>query len=339
MEIFQNSAGNRSRSLSRRCVPRNRNQVFRFIAGTVCSQFALAGLVALGQSSAAVKSISCKYVTYLGTGSLPCSVNLTAAAGTNGLAVTLTSNNSEAKAPASVKVSAGATSAAFSVAMATGLTTETATLTAKGGGGTATYSIKLWGDQYEIGVDNMGLNALTIPFGDVTVNSPATQSLVVKSVGKDALTVTAASVTGSGFSLKGATFPVTLAPGSDVTWDLEFDPTSAGSHTGALTILSNSLYRGTAIVSLNGTGEAGSYQVQLSWDAPTGTSQQIAGYRIYRANSGSSSYKLLNSSLDSATSYADTTVQNGITYDYYVETVNSAGASSAPSTVLAMSVP
>ena len=339
MAIFQYPAGKRSPILSPICVPRRRIQLSKLIAGTLSSQFALASLLALGQSSAAVKSISCKYVTYLGTGSLPCSVNLTAAAGTSGLTVTLTSNNSEAKPPASVKVTAGAGSAAFSLLMATGLTTETATLTAKGGGGTATYSIKLWGDQYEIGVDSMGLNALAIPFGDATVNSPATQSLVVKSVGKDALTVTAATVTGSGFSLKGATLPVTLAPGSDVTWDLEFDPTSAGSHTGTLNIISNSLYRGTAIVSLSGTGETGSYEVRLSWTAPSGTSQQIAGYRIYRANSGSSSYKLLNSSLDSATSYADSTVQNGVTYDYYVETVNSGGVSSAPSTVLAMSVP
>jgi len=308
------------------------------IAATVILlQLLSAGVMAEGQSSPSVKSISCNYVTYLGTGPLPCSVKLTAAAGASGLTVALVSDNVEAKVPASLNIAAGATSAAFTAQMATGLTTQIATLTATGGGGIATYSIKLWGNQYEIGLNNIGLSALAISFGNVAVNSPATQSLDVKSVGKDALTVSSASVTGSGFSLKGAALPVTVPPGSKVTWDLEFDPTSAGSRTGTLTIQSNSIYRGTATVALSGAGEAIAYSVELSWNAPTGT--PIAGYQVYRATSGSSSYQLQNSSMDTATSYTDNSVQDGVTYDYYVESVDSAGVSSSPSAVVAIAVP
>jgi fibronectin type 3 domain-containing protein len=78
--------------------------------------------------------------------------------------------------------------------------------------------------------------------------------------------------------------------------------------------------------------------VNLSWDAPE-SSSTIAGYRIYRAISGSISYSLLNSSLDAATSYADATAEAGATYDYYIETVDTAGVSSPPSNVFAIAVP
>lgn len=315
-------------------IPCNGLVAILVVAGIFFFQVFAASSTAMGQSPAKVKSLTCKYATYLGTGGIPCTVSLTAAAGSSGLTVTLTSNNSEAKVQASVKVAAGAASAAFVAHIVTGLTTETATLMAAGGGATAKFSIKLLGNRYQI-----GLGASSIAFGGVLLNSPATQSIVVKSVGKEALKISAAKVTGSGFSLKGASIPVTLPPGKSETWDIEFDPTSVGLHIGALTVTSNSVYKGTAIVSLTGTGEQVSYRVELHWNAPAGVSLNIAGYRIFRAIKGKSGYQLLNATLDSATSYTDSTVQSGVTYDYYVESVNSAGLSSIPSSVLAISVP
>jgi fibronectin type 3 domain-containing protein len=139
--------------------------------------------------------------------------------------------------------------------------------------------------------------------------------------------------------VSGATFPLTLNPNQTATLDVEFDPTTTGAATGQLTISSNSSTGSTTSLSLNGTGETVAYQANLTWDAPTDTSDPIAGYSVYRAIDGSSAYQLLNSSVDAQTSYVDATVQSGATYDYYVETVDTSGVSSAPSSVVSLAVP
>lgn len=73
-----------------------------------------------------------------------------------------------------------------------------------------------------------------------------------------------------------------------------------------------------------GSGGGGAHSVALNWKAST--SSNVVGYNIYRG-SISGSYGLLNS-MDSTTSYTDSTVQNGQTYFYVVTAVNSAGAES-----------
>jgi hypothetical protein len=161
----------------------------------------------------------------------------------------------------------------------------------------------------------------------------------LKSTGIGAVTVTSAKLSGAGFSMMGGSLPVTLNPNQTLTLDLEFDPAQGGAASGELIVTSNASADTTNVVSLSGTGtgSSSSYQVSLSWDAPAGSS--ISGYRIYRAVSGSSSYSLLNSSLDAETSYSDATPSAGATYDYYVESVDSSGVSSAPSSVLSIAVP
>jgi len=62
------------------------------------------------------------------------------------------------------------------------------------------------------------------------------------------------------------------------------------------------------------------------------------GYNIYRAITGVSSYALL-SSLDAQTSYADTGVQSGSTYDYIVKSVDSKGMESTPSNSTRVTIP
>jgi hypothetical protein len=185
----------------------------------------------------------------------------------------------------------------------------------------------------------LSIDGTSITFGQVTVKDPSTQSLILKSTGTASVTITSAAVSGTGFSISGMSFPKTLNPGQSATLEVEFDPAAAGSASGKLVVVSNSSY-GTATVVLKGTGVAASgYQVNLSWDAPGSSKTEIAGYRIYRATSGSSAYQQLNPALDTSTSYADTTVKASTTYDYYVESVSTSGTSSAPSGVLSIAVP
>jgi len=47
----------------------------------------------------------------------------------------------------------------------------------------------------------------------------------------------------------------------------------------------------------------------------------------------------LNSSLDDATSYTDTTVQEGVAYTYYIVSVDASGDQSDPSNLFSVTVP
>jgi hypothetical protein len=80
-------------------------------------------------------------------------------------------------------------------------------------------------------------------------------------------------------------------------------------------------------------------EVALSWDAPESTDDPITGYIVFRSTSGSSAYQMLNTSIDPETTYTDTSVQGGTTYDYYVESVDVAGIKSAPSNMTTIEIP
>jgi len=87
------------------------------------------------------------------------------------------------------------------------------------------------------------------------------------------------------------------------------------------------------------TAAGGAAEVELSWEAPASSSDPIAGYNIYRAPAGSSAYHLLNAAIDTSTTYVDSTVQAGQTYEYMVESVDESGVQSAPSNEAAVTVP
>jgi fibronectin type 3 domain-containing protein len=109
--------------------------------------------------------------------------------------------------------------------------------------------------------------------------------------------------------------------------------------TGQLTIQSNSTTNATAIVTLSATGQAAAaHEVDLSWSAPASSTDPVAGYNIYRST-GSSGLQLLNSSVDTQTTYVDNTVQSGVTYDYVVESVDAEGIESVPSNQATATVP
>ena len=199
---------------------------------------------------------------------------------------------------------------------------------------TATQAVTLTVNQ---GISTLSISAASVPFGNVEVNTAATQTVTLTSTGTSAVMVNSATLTGTGFTVSGATFPVTLSPGQTATLDVQFEPIAAGAATGQLTVTSNSTTNGTAAIGLSGTGTAP--EVDLSWDAPSSSSDPIAGYNVYRTLSGSSTYELLNSSVDTETAYVDNTVQSGLTYDYIVESLDDSGAESVPSNTISMTIP
>jgi fibronectin type 3 domain-containing protein len=147
-------------------------------------------------------------------------------------------------------------------------------------------------------------------------------------------------MTGTGFTMSGVTFPATLTPGQTATLDLQFDPATSGAATGLVTLSDNVTGAATATIALNGTGiSATGYQVQLTWNAPESTTDPAVGYNIYRAANGSATYTLLNSSVNTPTTFTDTTVQDGTTYTYEVTSVDASGVQSVPSNPYTAAIP
>ena len=286
-----------------------------------------------------LSGLSCASSSFTGPATDSCAVTLSSAAGSGGISVGLASNDSAVTVPTAVTVASGASSASFTATVAAVTTATTVTLTASANGASQTFVLTLGA-----AVPTLGVSASSLAFGDVNLNSPATQSLTLTSTGTAAVTVNGVTVSGAGFSVSGATSSQTLTPGQTATLNVEFDPTTAGAVTGSLTISSNSSTGSSTVVSLTGTGVSSStaYEVQLNWDAPSSSTDPVNGYNVYRAPSGSTSYQQLNTSTLplNPTSYTDNNnIEDGQTYDYIVESVDAEGNTSAPSNIASATIP
>jgi hypothetical protein len=248
-----------------------------------------------GAGQAALSGFSCTSGSVTGAGTDSCTVTLNAAAGDGGQAVNLSSSVTAVTVPTAVTVAAGASSANFTAMIAAVSASEAANLTASSGGATLTYAISLSAAGQPVPTPTLSLQSNSVGFGNVDENTPAYQSVTLTSSGTAAVTVSAGTVSGAGYTISGVTFPSTLNPGATATLQIEFDPTTTGLANGTVSLTSNSSTGATASISLTGTGVAPSYEVNLTWDAPTSSSDPVAGYNIFRAISGTSTYQLVNS--------------------------------------------
>jgi hypothetical protein len=204
-----------------------------------------------GQSTAGtLSSLSCNSATMTGAGTDTCRVTLSAAAPTGGLAVTLASNDTSTTVPSTVTVQAGSTTATFTATVSAVTSPETDTLSATAGGVTKVFGLQLNPQTAALSLSTTALN-----FGDINVNTTTTQSVTLTSTGTAAVTIDAATLSGTGFTMAGASFPVTLQPGQSATLQVTFAPTAAGAVTGSILITSNATANPTSSVSLSGTGD------------------------------------------------------------------------------------
>jgi hypothetical protein len=128
---------------------------------------------------------------------------------------------------------------------------QAVTITASAGNVLRNFTIQL-----NAAILALTINATSVAFGDVVINTPVTQPVTLTSTGNAAVTVSGATLTGMGFTLSGPIFPTTLNPGQATTLNIEFDPVAVGAATGQLTITSNSSINGTAAIGLSGTATA-----------------------------------------------------------------------------------
>ena len=153
----------------------------------------------------------------------------------------------------------------------------------------------------------------------VTLNTSQTQTFT-------------ATVTGS--TNTSVTWSLSPAVGTISTTGLYTAPSSFGS-TSSVTVTATSVadpaVSASAIVWLG-------HQVDLSWYAPSSSTDPVAGYNVYRSSDSGTTYQLLNSSIETTT-YEDTAVTPTQTYEYYVESVDASGYTSDPSNTITVMVP
>lgn len=236
----------------------------------------LSGTGMVGTSSAALNALSCSSAAMTGSGTNACTVTLTTPAPSGGLLVNLSSSNAAVTLPSSVTVPTGAMSAGFTAAAASVATAQAVTMTASAGSVSKTFTLQL-----TAAILAMSINATSVAFGDVEINTPATQPVTMISTGTLPVTINWAKLTGAGFTMLGGEFPATLSPGQESTLNISFDPATLGAATGQLVLSSNSSTNGTAVIGLSGTGTAEPL-ISVSV-APSSASTTVGGTQQFAA--------------------------------------------------------
>ena len=183
----------------------------------------------------------------------------------------------------------------------------------------------------------LAVSPSTLSFGNVAVGSNSSLTGTLSATNADVV-VSSAAWSGSGYSVSGITFPVTVAAGKSTGYTVTFTPPAAGSSSGSISFASNASDASLA-QSFTGDGtqsSSGSHSVALSWNPSTST---VTGYNIYRGTQSGGPYSKLNSSLLSGTTYTDASVQSGTTYYYVSTAVNSSNAESAYSNQATAAIP
>jgi Abnormal spindle-like microcephaly-assoc'd, ASPM-SPD-2-Hydin len=129
----------------------------------------------------------------------------------------------------------------------------------------ANNDVVLWMNGSGIGASGAGAKVSAVPasasFGSVAVGTTNSQTIQLKNAGTSALSISAITATGTGFSASGLKLPLSLAVGTTANLTLAFAPKSAGAASGAATITGNF----TAVtVPASGTGVANSATISAS---------------------------------------------------------------------------
>ncbi len=216
----------------------------------------LAGLLppsfaASSQASATytpLTNFSCTASSFTGAGNDTCTITLNREQRET-RTIAIASSSSVVTVPADVYVRREATSVSFTATASAVSAATTVTLTATLGEKSKTFSLQLKPTTSPA----LTLSTTSATFGTVALNSTTTKTVTLTASGTAALAISKISIAGTGFADAGITVPLTLNPGQTATLAISFDPASAGSFTGSVTIASNAA---TATVSLTGTGQS-----------------------------------------------------------------------------------
>jgi ASPM-SPD-2-Hydin domain-containing protein/HYDIN/CFA65/VesB family protein len=185
----------------------------------------------------------------------------------------------------------------------------------------------------------MSLSVSNVAYGSVQVGSIVIMPVAVTNTGKQTVTISQATVSGTGFSFAGPNLPITVAPQQSARLSVSFAPQTAGSVTGSLNVSywaswggNNSVHSSSNSGGLSGTGytvtatptPAPGYltapsSMNLGTNILVGTSQTQA---LTLSNSGGSSL-----SISSATLSGSGFSVSGLTFPYTLAAGSSASLS------------
>jgi len=140
--------------------------------------------------------------------------------------------------------------------------TLTGTLTVQGNDGAAPAVVSLSATAVTA-APGISLTPSSANFGSVAVGSTNSQTIQISNTGNSVLTITQASVAGSGFSTTGLTLPLSINPGQTSTFNAQYQPSAAGAASGGITIVSNAA-TSPSVLALTGTGVAATQILSLS---------------------------------------------------------------------------
>ena len=105
------------------------------------------------------------------------------------------------------------------------------------------------------GVSTLAASSSMLSFGNVQTSKSTSLSETLTNAGASAVTISAANISGQGFSVSGLSLPMTLSPQQSVTFTVIFAPTAAVSASGTLAIVSTA-GNSPLNIALSGTGTA-----------------------------------------------------------------------------------
>jgi hypothetical protein len=207
-----------------------------------------------------VNSTTTLPVTLTSSGTAPVTISAATLSGTGFTG----SSNSAVSLPLTLNPNQSVTLQMQFVPRATGSASGQLTFTSNSATGRTTQ-VQLSGTGTVATSSRLTVSTNFLSFGNVRVNSTTTLPLTLTSSGTAPVTISAATLSGTGFTSSGASLPVRLNPNQSVTLGVQFGPTTAGGITGQLAITSDSSTGAMTIVQLSGTGTtATTPQLQFS---------------------------------------------------------------------------
>jgi hypothetical protein len=183
----------------------------------------------------------------------------------------------------------------------------------------------------------LSVSANSLSFGNVQIGESQMQTITLSNSGTGNITISSVMVSGAGTDATGVSVGQVLVPQQRATLNVTFAPPVTGSMTGSVDIATSNTTTSLTSIDISGAGvQAHSHSVDLTWNQST--SNDIAGYDVYRGSASNGPYTLLTDSPVITTSYTDNTVQPNQTY-YYVVTVvasnnnQSTYSNAAPATI------
>jgi hypothetical protein len=179
----------------------------------------------------------------------------------------------------------------------------------------------------------LAASATSLSFGNVARGSNSPQTLTLSNTGTIAVTISQATVTGAGFSVVGGMTSVSIAPGLNHAFQVQFAPVTPGSVTGSISIASDAPDSPLA-VSLSGTGTTG-LAITTQPESQSVVIGQTATFSVMATGTGTLTYQWKNggtpiagATAASYTTSATTSAGNGARFSVVVTDSSESVASS-----------